>query len=306
MEEAGTARGAGKQAVQTEKGPEAIDAKVAGLRRRQKRYIEDLDLDAAEQVEQDIKEYRFNDHGEQSAKITKDLTDRATDIVESSFQAIQQWNKESAEKQKKLRIRINYQFEAIQSRHFQVLTDMEKDFASARLLETQRGIPEQQQLLQRARHAGMVRQFDEARRLRDAADLVAETDLEGRLAALDESFKKKRRKLLKVQRAEIEVLSGRLDSEMRTIEEFTAQAIVKEGELRATKLIAVMDQYGRRMGSLGAPGEMEDRVAALERGFAELLISKNCPVPKGIGCSAATRPTGQEQPARRKAPRRTG
>jgi hypothetical protein len=215
-------------------------------------------------------------------------------------------NDQKVNDQKKLRIRINSQFEAIQSQQVRVLVEMEKEFAAARLRETERTIPEQEQLLQRARYAGMAKQFDEARKLRDAAALIGETDLCGRLAVLDEGFEQKRRQLLKAQRTEIEVLSARLESEIKTIEEFTRQNIAKEGELRTTKLIAIMDQYGRRMATLGAPAEMDERVAALERQFTELLISLNCPVPRGIGCSARTRPATKEQAPTKKVPRRMG
>jgi hypothetical protein len=306
MAELGAAKGAGRQSKQTEKVPQETDVKVAGFRRRQKRYIENLDFDAAQQLDQEIKDSRFESHDKQIAQISEDLTKDATKIVELCRTAIQEWNDKNKRSQMKLRRRINRQFAAIQSQQIDALVQMEKDFAAARLRENGRTIPEQEELLQRARHAAMARQFDEARSLRDAAALIGETELDRRLMVLDEGFEQKRRQFLKVQRSEIEALSGQLDSEIGTIDEVTRQRIVEEGEKRARQLIALMDQCGSKLGSLGAPGEMDDRVAALEKEFTELLIALNCPVPRGIGCSARTRPTGKDQPPRRKVPRRTG
>jgi hypothetical protein len=306
MAELGAAKGSVRQTLPTDKVATPLDVKVIELRRQQKRCIGNLDFDAAEELEQEIKTLRFDGHDEQAAKFSKDLTERAAEIVGACNEAIERFTDQKSTDQKKLRIRINAQFEIIQSQQVRALVEMEKDFAAARLRETERTIPEQEQLLHRARRAGTAKQFDEARRLRDAAAMIGETDLRGRLMVLDEGFDQKRRQLLKAQRTEIEVLSARLDSEMRTIEEFTRHNIAKEGELRTTKLIALMDQYGRRMATLGAPGDMDERVVALERQFTELLISLNCPVPRGIGCSARTRPVAKEQAPTKKVPRRTG
>jgi hypothetical protein len=306
MTEPGAVKGSVRQTLPTDKVATPVDVKVIELRRQQKRCIDNLDFDAAEEIEQEIKTLRFDGHDEQAAKFSKDLTERAEEIVSACNYAIERFTDQKSTDQKRLRIRINAQFEIIQSQQVRALVEMEKDFAAARLRETERNIPEQEQLLHRARRAGMAKQFDEARKLRDAATMIGETDLRGRLAVLDEGFDQKRRQLLKGQRTEIEVLSVRLDSEMRTIDELTRQNIAKEGELRTTKLIATMDQYGRRMATLGAPGEMDERVAALERKFTQLLISLNCPIPRGIGCSARTRPAAKDQPTTKKVPRRSG
>jgi hypothetical protein len=279
-----------KQRTERDAPAKDLDAKVRELRRRQKLAIQSMDFDLAEAIEKQI-------HGARGVEIDQVVQDACVKIqneadkvlkdIEERLKVVEQ---EKIKNEGKIRIRINTQFDSIQSGHITALIEMEQNYAAVRLRETERTIPEQEKLLLQAKHAGAALEFDKARSFRDAAQLVGETDLQARLARLDEEFEKGRQGLLKRQREDVIFLSKRLDEELHSASELAGHETVQILDTRAPRLTAVLERAVRDLTADVPDGEVETHAGKLERTLAEFLVASNCPVPVAVGNSVRTRP----------------
>jgi hypothetical protein len=290
-------RGTSKRPSSTQQGTEN-DARVIELRRQQKIAVQNVDFELAEEIDRRIAACRTTDRKGEYDAAAAQFRERTAEIVGGSRSLIADLIAEKEDKERAIRIQINAQFELLQNEHLKALVNYERECAAARLRETERTIPAQEKLLAQARHAGACRLYDDARHFREAADVVAQTDLDCRMARLDEDFDSGRQALLKKQRAEIETLSTRLDHEIRLLDDRLRLTIAKEEELRGVKLNGHLGRQIRDFANSAPPSGCTAETVALEREFATHLADLNCAIPKGIGESARTRPLPKKQPVK--------
>jgi hypothetical protein len=274
------------------------EARILQLRRQHKLAVSNVDFDRAEELDREIAACRNSERASATALLFSQFRDRTVSIVEGSRAYVAQLVNKKEDSDRAVRIQINSLFQSLQDSHFKSLADFERDSAQARLRETERTIPEQEKLLLEARHAGAAHLYDRARELRDLADLIGQTDLEARLVRLEDDCEATRQALLKKQRSEIEALSRRLDAELKNIDDRTRVAITKEWDLRDIKLVGHFDKAIRDFANIAQGTDSLAQGTAFEREFATHLTELNCPIPRGIGNAAKTRPQTKKLSAR--------
>jgi hypothetical protein len=269
------------------------DAKMRELRRRQKLAIQNMDFDLAEDIEKQIQGKKHSDAEGVVHDASQALRAEADKVVQDVRAQLDGVQEERAAKEREVRIRMNAQFEAVQAGHLAALVAMERDYAAGRLRETQRAVPEQEALLLQARNAGLAREFEKARALRDAAQLIGEADLQARLARMDDEFEKNRQTVLKKQREEVLALSSRLDEELRGAAELADQRAARRLDARSARLVGLLDRSVRDLAAVFPDASLDAHAARLERELAEFLVASDCVVPAGMACAARTRPLKQ-------------
>lgn len=261
---------------------------IADLRIQQKNAIQNLDYDTAEYLEKQIQDVHAGQSDYIFHKKLDEFSQRLPQIVQDSNTAVEKirtWNKNE---EHQIRARVNNDFESLRGRHVKELIELEKDFASARLRETERTIPEQEELLKKSKNAALIKDFELARNYREAANLLAETDLETRLAKTDNDFENLRKSLLAKQKDEVEYLSKRLDEELLTLERKTQIKLQNEESSRNIKIFGCFEKYSTAGCGSTDPNEMYNRIRKFDQVCTQILMDMNCPKPKGIGDNYAT------------------
>lgn len=269
--------------------PSETDVEIAELRQKQKLAIKNNDFETAEEIEAQINQMRENELVSDISAILDEFSQKAADIVEKSFAYIEEIEQQRLHDEHGFRIRINKQFESLKEEQTRALIELERDFAAARLRETERRIPEQEMFLMRAQHAATLKSFQEAKQLRELAQLVAEADLKMRLAKVDDDFESARKVLMSKQREAIESLASQLEAGLVSIRDKARLKVRKEDERRDVKVRTHLSEYQTMFGST-ASKEAGDRANEFERTLATILANKGCAAPKGIGDCTKTRP----------------
>lgn len=201
--------------------------KLSELRHKKKVAIQSLDFDAAEEFDRQIKELDETIIQDRITKIKeeilKDLADHIdkydrirTEIVE--FQITQQ-----------NQLGTTYQnlIDKAQEQHEKELKNIDKSHGVALLREAEREVPEQIELLEKAKAAANEGKYTEARNLREQARCVGEQQLEDRKNNLDREFDQSRSMLAAKQQNSIEVIQGKYDEEL---EELTKEVDLRKME----------------------------------------------------------------------------
>ncbi|OHS94496.1 hypothetical protein TRFO_11127 [Tritrichomonas foetus] len=264
---------------------------ITELRIQQKNAIQNLDYDTAESIEskisaekQAIVEYLFQQRCQEFEK-------RLAQIVADSFAYLDEIRENYKKEERQIRIRINNDFDQVRDRQVKALISLEKDYAAARLRETERIVPEQEELLQKSKNAALIKDFELARQYRDSAALIAEADLETRLARLDNDFESLRKTTISKQREDIELLSKRLDEELKILADRFQLKLKREDEKRNVKIIAHFEKYSCIVCGTTDITDPEVRIKKLDYICTSVLLGMNCPKPKGIGDTTATNST---------------
>lgn len=277
-----------KATLETEKIAKENNKIIADLRIQQKNAVENLDYDTAEMIENQIKEIRQSSKLLEFQEKLNVFAERLTEIVTNSYSNVEEIKKEGKKDQHQIRTRINNEFESLRAKQINELVSLEKDYASARLRETQRLIPEQEELLKKSKNAALTKDFDLARQYRDAAALVAETDLEARLMKTDNDFNELRKTLMAKQKDDIVFLSKKLDEELNTVERTVELKLQKEDTQRNVKVFNHFDKYQTSACACLDPNDTNARIRQLDEVCTQILYSINCPKPSGIGETTAT------------------
>lgn len=261
------------------KGATELDKQIAELRQMQKMAIKNNDFETAEEIENQITNLKSQNRDATYDNLAASFEQKAHEILDTSLTLVENLVQQQKNEEHDYRVRINQLFESLRDEQIKTLIDLEKDFAAARLRETERRISEQDELLAKAQHAATLRRFEEAKKLREAAQVVAEADLQCRLAKADENFEVARKATMKQQKEAIEALSNKLVTGLNKIAENTNLKITKEEELRDIRVKSHFDDYARMF------RESPSRVKELEAKLLDILEQKGCSVPKGIGAN---------------------
>ena len=270
-----------------------MDIEIAELRQKQKLAIKNNDFETAEEIEAQINQMRESELVSDVSVILEEFSQKTAEIVDKSFAYIEEIEQQRLHDEHGFRIRINKQFEALKQEQTKALIELERDFAAARLRETERRIPEQEMFLMRAQHAATTKNFNEAKQLRELAQLCAEADLKTRMAKVDEDFEAARKGLMAKQREAIEALSKQLETGLESIRDKARLKVRKEDERRDIKIRGHLSEYQTMFGSTAAK-EAADRANEFERTMATILANRGCSLPKGIGDCTKTRPLRQQ------------
>lgn len=271
-------------------GASELDKRIAELRQMQKLAIKNNDFETAEEIENQITTLKNETKDAEYDNLLVSFEQKAHEILDASLEIVATLADQQKTEEHDYRVRINQLFETLRDEQIKALIDLEKDFAASRLRETERRISEQDELLAKAQHAATLRRFEEAKKLREAAQVVAEADLQCRLAKADDNFELTRKAVMKQQKEAIEALSNKLVTGLSKIAENTALKIAKEEELRVIRIKSHLDEYSRLFGTAASNRDDAARVKELESKLIEILEQKECAVPKGIGANVRTKP----------------
>ena len=270
-----------RSSSRSSKAPQSeIDIEINNLRIQQKDAIENLDYDTAEELSKKIKQLKKNasmlncDHQMEvlEAEIYKTL--QATDNeLNTMYENIRK-------EEKKIRERIHRKFEKLDHDNVNQLIDLERQYAQARLLETQRTIPEKEELLVKSRYAARNEDFEAAREYRNKAELIAQIDLEQRLQKTDIDYDQARRIQLAKQREGFETLSKQLEGNLKNLQGLLDLKEKKIFEDRDTRLRGLLQKSRFTTGDANSINIINLK---LERFMAEVLTKNGVPLPKGIG-----------------------
>ena len=264
---------------------------ITQLRIQQKNAIQNLDYDTAENIEQQIKDEKVTAVEFLYRERVKKFEERLHRILSDSKSLIDGLKEKYIKDERQIRVRVNNEFNSLRERQVKDLISLEKDYASARLRETERTIPEHEELLKRSKNAALVKDFELARKYRDSAALVAETDLEARLQKTDSDFENLRRTTISKQREEIEYLSRKLDDELKALSLQAQNRLKKEDNIRNIKIIGHFDNYATLIRGMVEIPDIENRIKDLDNLCNQILREHNCPRPNGIGDASALNST---------------
>jgi hypothetical protein len=193
-------------------------------------------------------------------------------------------------------------YDKAQIQHEKELRNIDQSHGITLLRETEREVPEQIELLERAKAAAIVGQFSEARRLREEARQVAESELEARKQRVDREFSESRSILATRQQNAIEAITKKwedevndLNAEVRARKAETQQRfesgveIIRErGRVRCNALLADEDIVGDALFSLNRKISEAVRDAETDRTSSPGKTSPNQNVrsPKIVGGSS--------------------
>lgn len=265
---------------------------IADMRLQQKQAIQNLDFDTAETIENEINVLKEEAKNFGKDDIYNSFVDEAQQIVNGISYLIEEVRDDTMEKEKKIRVRVNEEFNELKAKHIKELIQMEKDYVAARFRETERNIPEREDLIRQSQNAAKNGDFESARKLHDQALLVAQLDLEQRLIKIDRDFDEIKKNAFKAQKDSIIYLSNILETD---IKDSNQRSEIKIGDLlknRDAQLIGHYNKFAKKLCSKESPAKNEIILNNLEKLLAETLFELDCPLPKGIGERAKTKARG--------------
>jgi hypothetical protein len=254
---------------------------ITQLRSLQRSAVAALDIDAAEDIEGQI----INLSAEAFAAAVVQLKER----MYANVRSLILWHKTNIDtlrnteytKTVDLRTHINAEFEALKAKHLQDLVSLETEFASVRMKDSQRTIPEYEEILAQAKAAAAIRDWEQARLLQTAAATAAQTEMDKRLAKLDTDFRGQSESLLQTHQKDLEFLVKKLFSGLDLLKGQAQRSVDTEMELNEARLLSALNKSSKELvvitplGTDAAPyiRELENDLVALLR-EAELAVPK--------------------------------
>ena len=240
-----------------------------------------------------INELRFEDAREINDDIQREIEKRALDLIQQaeaialrevarSQQHYRDRCEDIAEEKRKLDSRLYSRFQVLfeetQDEHIQQLMDLEKERGLTLLEESERDIPEQIELLERAKQVAMLSRFEEAIELRAQARVVGEQELESRRVQVEEHFAQAKEEMLKQHQEELDQIGvlhqQEIEALMKEHQEVEKLAKVKFAEEIATITNTALVKFEATKASARVKEEASKRlraeIAEMMKEFGEL------------------------------------
>jgi hypothetical protein len=268
--------------------------KLAELRKKKTIAIQALNFDAAEEFDRQIKETNDQIVTDRIAKIEteilRDLHDQLDKL--SLFHTDIDEYKHKQETQ----LNATYQelFDKAQVQHEKELRNIDRSHAISLLREAEREVPEQTDLLERAKAAAVAGNYTDARSLREEARNVGEAELEARKQRIDQEFGQSRSLLAAKQQEAIEKITEKYDEEIGDLAS-DVQLRTMEAQQRFEAAVALIRQRAEiRCNALIAEDEVkEDALFNVNQKINEVLRNS-----QQSGSKPPRRPETVQSPAR--------
>jgi hypothetical protein len=265
---------------------------LARLRTLQKTAIAAGNIDLAEQCEGEISALRQGTFASSFCDLKREFDEAVRRLITLYERRMSELEAKEEPSLRAFRQHINDDFINMQERHVHRLKQLQRAFASARLRESQRPVPEAEWLVQQSRFAAQIRDFEQAKQLLAQAAAVGQAECERRVAKLDLDLKAQTGLILQDQKKEMEAMVARLDRGVALIHTENEAKKATESETRDLKLIAELQKFTRRLIALAGPGaHISPHQRELEDLLVEIIESAALPVPKRLkkNPNAATR-----------------
>lgn len=253
--------------------------KIQQLRAERKAAIADLNFARVKELDQEIDKLA-NTTDDNSLLV--EMKDKLTELYRVSMEKVSQLESQAQAKRHDHRTHINEMFKEMKQAHINEIIEMDRQFAQLRLRESERSIPERDELIAKARTAANLKEYEKAASFQEHAIIVGETELEARFAKVDQNYNSARTDLLSKQKKAIASLSKKLQAGLKQIE--TELEISKKNEMSAlnSKLGAMYLKYVNKLTAPVRKGGYGLPVKSVQKAAMDTLTSIDCPIPSEI------------------------
>jgi hypothetical protein len=267
--------------------PDALT--VAKLRRLQKTAIRACDIDVAEECEGEIRAFREATFGSSFRELKAQLDESVLSVLDAHQQKLSTLEADEQAAVLLHKRHINSDFMRMRDRHVERLKQLQRDFANARLRETQRVVPEAHWLVVQSQYAAQTGDFGQARELLAQVAAVRRADSERRLAKDDAELKVQTAIILQEQKREMELMVAKLNKGLAVLRADTQRHRDAETEARDTRLTAELQKVTWKLLALAPPGT---DIAPYQRELEDLLVGRieaiGLPIPQKLKNSPKT------------------
>jgi hypothetical protein len=270
-----------------------VIVEITKLRSLQKSAVSALDLDAAEDLEKQISTISAETFAASVADIKSRMCGNVRSLIAEHQQHLENLRSSESSKIIEFRKHVNIEFDILKSKHLQELVALESEGASVRLKESQRLIPEYEELIAQSKSAAAVRDFGQARQLQALAASFAQAELEKRIAKVDSDLKLQTETLLQTQQKELELLVRKLEGGIGQIKGHTLRGLDAETEFKDVKMISALNKAVKELIVIVPPGvDAKAHSRDLENDVISLLVEANVPIPRKMKWNPKTATRG--------------
>ena len=246
--------------------------KIEELRNKRKQAIQALDFDAAEEYDNQIREAQEQVVADRITKIYEEILKELYEHIIKYDRISKDIEESTAKTESELNQRYQEYFDQAQIQLEKELRNIDKSHEVALLREAEREVPEQIDLLERAKAAAVAGNYKEAKSLRDQARETGEQELEARKMKIDEEFAQSRSQLSERQQQAIAKITDKYEAENA---ELNAEVQMRKLEMHQrfdTGFGLIRERAEMRCKALVADDEVkEDALFTLNRKIDEML-----------------------------------
>ena len=246
--------------------------KIEELRNKRKQAIQALDFDAAEEYDIQIKEAQEQVIADRMTKIYEEILKELYDHILKYDKISKDIDLSTAKTESELNQRYQEFFDQAQNQLDKELQNIDKSHEEALLREAEREVPEQIDLLERAKAAAVAGNYKEAKSLRDKAREIGEQELEARKMRIDEEFAQSRSQLSEKQQRAIQKIQDKYEEENAALNAEVQMRKLETQQRFDTGVGLIRERAEMRCKALVADDEVkEDALFTLNRKIDEML-----------------------------------
>jgi hypothetical protein len=259
------------------------------MRALQKTAISACDIDYAEQIDDVISSLHKNAFDTAWNKLKADFGDAVRSLLALYEQNMRQVNETEESKLLTFKRQINTDFLKLQARHREYLTDLQKEFASLRLRESQRTVRESDELVKQSKYAASIHNYEQAKMLQSLAQTAAQNELERRFERIETEMRIQVVRTIAEQQKEIENLVERLERGITTIKTAADNDRALEFDMKDVKFIGELTKYTKDLVAIaGQHIPVPPYQRELEDLLREIIESAGLAVPAKLKRNAKT------------------
>jgi hypothetical protein len=267
----------------------ARSPEVARLRALQRTAVASLDLVSAEEIQRKILSLTDDTFDADFKELHDRFASEVTGIINGHLNHVQSLKATEFDSIIEFRRHIHAEFEAMKSRHHEGLVALETEFAAFRLKESQRLIPEYEELVAQSKAAAMIGDFETAKEFQSMALVVAQKEWDKRIKKVDFDVRGQTESLLQMQQKDIETLSKKLNDGIAQIRNQTIKSIDIACDLKDVKLTGVLNRASKTLAGIATPS-VDAMVyhRELENDLIAMVVAADLPMPKQMKVNPQT------------------
>lgn len=273
--------------------------KLTELRNKKKLAIQALDFDAAQKYDEQIQEQNEQIISERIEKIKSEISKDLREHIQKYRKIRNEINEYNQKTESQLNATYQDLIDKTQIQHGKELRSIDKSHGIALLREAEREVPDQIELLEKAKAAAVAGRYDDARDLRDQARAAGENELEERKKKIDKEFEHSRSMLAAKQQEAIEHITQKYDDEISNLTG-EIQMRIKETEQRFESGVDLIRQRAEiRCNSLVADDEVKEEAIFNIKQMIDEIIRDSQQKPPPTSLETASQNLQQKRSASR-------
>ena len=252
--------------------------KIQELRLLHKNAIEKLDFLDAENIEKQISELKAEEQKNRISTIKTDFEETIRNLIKLYKQKLSTLNEKKELNIYSFRVQINTNFENLKAKQINEIAELEKMYANERIKETQRSSPEYENIILRAKSAGIMHDYKLAAELQNSANLVSQSYIEKRLALIDKDFEVKNDSLMQKHKKEIILLVKRLETGLKKVIDTNEIEFNQERNILDSQLINEYKKVSRKIQLV--TNELSAHLQYIDQILSQILTENLIDIPK--------------------------